>query len=51
MYARPAAAKLAATRPCTKRSTATIGSDGAIASPAVAIASTAIPGTRICLRP
>jgi hypothetical protein len=50
-YANATAAKLAASKPCTMRSTPTTGSDDAAARPAVAIASAAIPGTRITLRP
>jgi hypothetical protein len=50
-YASAAAAKLDATKPCTHRNSATIGSDHAVASPAVTIARTAIPDTRIGLRP
>jgi hypothetical protein len=50
-YASATTAKLAATRPWTLRSTATIGSDDAAAKPAVASASATIPGTKIGLRP
>ena len=50
-YARATAAKLAASKPCTLRSTATIGSDDAADRLAVATASAAIPGTRTGLRP
>ena len=50
-YAKATVEKLAATRPWMARSTATIVSEDAAAKPAVAIASTTIPGTRIGLRP
>ena len=50
-YAKATVEKLAARKPWMLRSTATIGSEEAAAKPAVAKASTAIPGTRIGLRP